>query len=263
MDDFLHFRGYKFFRIAGNTHYISREEQIETFQQPDSDTHIFILSTRTGGLGINLQAANTVIIYDSDWNPQVDLQAMDRAHRIGQTRVVTVYRFVTLGTIEEKITERAVKRLKLDHLIIQKGNLTTQHKAPSVSEMNQIVQFGAQQVLKSKADQVDDSDIDRILNYAEQRTDQLNQELAKLEEAYNLKDFKLDGSNPYEFEGDNYKTKIKKNLVSLGARNRKTVGVFEAEPANGTKRNKKKDWRFKVGGGHPHQFFDTQALDAL
>ena len=77
-----------------------------------------MLSTRAGGLGINLATADTVILFDSDWNPQADLQAMDRAHRIGQTKPVMVYRFMCEGTVEEKIIERAQKKLYLDAAVI-------------------------------------------------------------------------------------------------------------------------------------------------
>ena len=73
-----------------------------------------MISTRAGGLGINLMSANHVIIYDSDWNPQVDLQAMDRAHRIGQKKNVYVYRLISIQTVEEKIIERQAIKLKLD-----------------------------------------------------------------------------------------------------------------------------------------------------
>jgi len=79
---------------------------MDTFNAPGSDIFSFLLSTRAGGLGINLATADIVILFDSDWNPQVDLQAMDRAHRIGQTKTVRVFRFVTEGTVEEKIIER-------------------------------------------------------------------------------------------------------------------------------------------------------------
>ena len=75
-----------------------------------NDIFAFLLSTRAGGLGINLTAADTVIFYDSDWNPTVDQQAMDRVHRMGQTRQVTVYRLVTCGTIEERILLRATQK---------------------------------------------------------------------------------------------------------------------------------------------------------
>ena len=84
----------------------------------NSDKFIFLLSTRAGGLGINLTSADTVIIYDSDWNPQMDLQAMDRAHRIGQTKVVQVFRLITPNTMEVKMIERQTLKLKLDNMII-------------------------------------------------------------------------------------------------------------------------------------------------
>ena len=77
--------------------------------------------TRAGGLGINLQSANVIIIFDSDWNPQVDLQPIDRAHRIGQKKQVIMYRLVTEGTVEDKNVERAARKLKVDHRIMQKG----------------------------------------------------------------------------------------------------------------------------------------------
>lgn len=80
-----------------------------------------MLSTRAGGLGINLATADVVILYDSDWNPQVDLQAMDRAHRIGQTKPVRVFRLITENTVEERIVMRADMKLHLDNLVIQQG----------------------------------------------------------------------------------------------------------------------------------------------
>jgi len=82
---------------------------------------VFLISTRAGGLGINLVSANHVVLYDSDWNPMVDLQAMDRAHRIGQKKKVYVYRLVTANTVEEKLIERQAIKLKLDQLVIQQG----------------------------------------------------------------------------------------------------------------------------------------------
>lgn len=87
---------------------------MQEFTKPNSEYFIFMLSTRAGGLGINLMSANHVILYDSDWNPQVDLQAMDRAYRIGQKKKVYVYRLITKSTVEEKIIERQAIRLKLD-----------------------------------------------------------------------------------------------------------------------------------------------------
>ena len=94
-----------------------------------SQKFVFLLSTRAGGLGINLTAADTVIIYDSDWNPQMDLQAMDRAHRIGQKKPVMVYRLITENTVEVKIIERQTIKLKWDQLVIQQAKNTQKNKA--------------------------------------------------------------------------------------------------------------------------------------
>lgn len=107
----------------------SRDTQIEQFMAEDSSKYIFLLSTRAGGLGINLTAADTVVIYDSDFNPQMDLQAMDRAHRIGQKNCVNVYRLITENTVEEKIVERQMIKLKWDSLVIQQQKNSQKNKA--------------------------------------------------------------------------------------------------------------------------------------
>ncbi|CAK1361083.1 Lymphoid-specific helicase [Cercospora beticola] len=108
-------------RIDGSVAQTDRQEQILDFNDPESDTNIFLLSTRAGGQGINLAAADTVLLFDSDWNPQQDLQAQDRAHRIGQTRPVIVYRFATKGTVEQMLLEKADSKRRLEKLVIQKG----------------------------------------------------------------------------------------------------------------------------------------------
>lgn len=99
LEDYCNYRMYKYCRIDGSTDMYSRDSQIEDFMAEGSDRYIFLLSTRAGGLGINLTAADTVVIYDSDFNPQMDLQAMDRAHRIGQKNMVNVYRLITENTV--------------------------------------------------------------------------------------------------------------------------------------------------------------------
>lgn len=128
LEDYLAYREFDYCRIDGQTQGDLREEQIEEFNAPDSTKFCFLLSTRAGGLGINLATADTVILYDSDWNPQMDLQAQDRAHRIGQTKPVRVFRFVTERTLEEKIVERAERKLHLDALVIQQGRLVDSNK---------------------------------------------------------------------------------------------------------------------------------------
>ena len=92
---------------------------------------MFLLTTRAGGLGINLVTADVVVLFDSDWNPQADLQAMDRAHRIGQTKQVYVFRFITQDAVEERILDRATQKLKLDQMVIQEGRAQQAQKGVS------------------------------------------------------------------------------------------------------------------------------------
>ncbi|KAJ5126995.1 hypothetical protein N7448_007774 [Penicillium atrosanguineum] len=113
-------RGWNCCRIDGAIAQADRQEQIEAFNK-DKQHKIFLLSTRAGGQGINLTAADTVILFDSDWNPQQDLQAQDRAHRIGQTKPVIVYRLATKGTVEQTLLEKADSKRRLERLVIQKG----------------------------------------------------------------------------------------------------------------------------------------------
>ncbi len=107
-------------RIDGAVPQPARRAQIAAFNS-DPACRLFLLSTRAGGLGINLAAADTVVLFDSDWNPQQDLQAMDRAHRIGQTRPVVVYRLATRATVEQLLLETADAKRRLERLVIRKG----------------------------------------------------------------------------------------------------------------------------------------------
>ncbi|KAL8664149.1 MAG: hypothetical protein Q9168_007962, partial [Polycauliona sp. 1 TL-2023] len=116
--------GWNVCRIDGAVKAEDRTEQIDAFNKR-KDFKLFLLSTRAGGLGINLTAADTVILFDSDWNPQLDLQAQDRAHRIGQTRPVIVYRLATKGTVEQTLLERADGKRKLEKVVIQKEKFRT------------------------------------------------------------------------------------------------------------------------------------------
>jgi ATP-dependent helicase STH1/SNF2 len=121
MEDFLHLRGFRYLRLDGSTKADDRSELLKHFNAPDSPYFIFLLSTRAGGLGLNLQSADTVIIYDSDWNPHQDLQAQDRAHRIGQKNEVRILRLITSNSVEERILERAQFKLDIDGKVIQAG----------------------------------------------------------------------------------------------------------------------------------------------
>ncbi|KHN96343.1 chromo domain-containing protein 1 [Metarhizium album ARSEF 1941] len=135
LGDYLSLRGYKFQRLDGTIAAGPRRMAINHFNADDSDDFCFLLSTRAGGLGINLMTADTVIIFDSDWNPQADLQAMARAHRIGQKRPVNIYRLVSKETVEEEVLERARNKLLLEYLTIQAG-VTDDGKAAFKEKLN-------------------------------------------------------------------------------------------------------------------------------
>ena len=124
LEIFLNFHGYRYLRLDGATKIEQRQIMTERFNS-DSKIPVFILSSRSGGLGINLTGADTVIFYDSDWNPCMDKQCQDRCHRIGQTRDVHIYRFVSEYTIEENIFRKANQKRMLDNVVITEGNFTS------------------------------------------------------------------------------------------------------------------------------------------
>ena len=118
LEEYCQLRQFKVARIDGQTKGNDRQEAIDAFSSSDSDYFIFLLSTRAGGLGINLTAADTVIIYDSDWNPQNDSQATARCHRIGQKQEVSVYRLLTRHTYEYEMFERASRKLAIETVVL-------------------------------------------------------------------------------------------------------------------------------------------------
>lgn len=158
--EYLSYRHLPFQRLDGSIKGDIRRQALEHFNAEGSQDFCFLLSTRAGGLGINLATADTVIIFDSDWNPQNDLQAQARAHRIGQKNQVNIYRLVTKGSVEEDIVERAKRKMVLDHLVIQRmdttGRTVLDKKAKNVStpfnkdELTAILKFGAEELFKDE-----------------------------------------------------------------------------------------------------------------
>ena len=146
LEDFLEYLGYKYERMDGKTAGPDRQDAIDRFNAPGAEQFCFLLSTRSGGLGINLATADTVIIYDSDWNPHNDIQALSRAHRIGQQNKVMIYRFVTRDTVEERITQVAKKKMMLTHLVVRPGVGRGQNM--SKKELDDILRFGTEDLFK-------------------------------------------------------------------------------------------------------------------
>ncbi|KAK1722974.1 helicase [Colletotrichum acutatum] len=133
LQDYCELRKWKACRLDGSVSQESRRDQIKEFNE-NPEFKIFLLSTRAGGQGINLASADTVILFDSDWNPQQDLQAQDRCHRIGQTRPVIVYRLATKGTVEEELLMSADAKRRLEKLIIKKGSFKTMGQKMDLKE---------------------------------------------------------------------------------------------------------------------------------
>ena len=218
LEDYSVMRGYKYCRIDGSTAHEDRIAAIDEYNKPASEKFVFLLTTRAGGLGINLTSADVVILYDSDWNPQADLQAMDRAHRIGQTKQVVVFRFVTEKAVEEKVLERAAQKLRLDKLVIQQGRAQQQAKqAASKDELLNMIQHGAEDIFQSAPgsgagagnEQMTDDDIDDILKRGEERTAELNAKYEKLG-IDDLQKFSTDSA--YEWNGQNFENKARQNI---------------------------------------------------
>lgn len=220
LEDYCYFREYPYCRIDGQTDHADRINAIDEYNKPGSEKFVFLLTTRAGGLGINLTSADIVILFDSDWNPQADLQAMDRAHRIGQTKQVKVFRLLTENAIEEKVLERATQKLRLDQLVIQQGRNAAgidlqSGKAGTKNELLDLIQFGAKEVFqKSGKNDSDEIDIEELLSASEEKTKELNKKYEKLD-LNALQNFTNDES-VYEWNGENFKKKDLTSDINIG-----------------------------------------------
>lgn len=273
MEDYMRLTKSEYCRIDGNTSSESRDSQMDVFNAPDSTKFCFLLSTRAGGLGINLATADIVILFDSDWNPQVDLQAMDRAHRIGQKKPVQVFRFITEGSIEEKIIERADRKLFLDAAVIQQGRLAEQHTTVGKDDLMKMVKFGADQILSGKGGSYTDEDIDALIAKGEERTQEMQAKL-KTDAQHNLASFSLlgedEGVDTFDFNGENYREKNKNagNFINLPQRERKrnyNVDEYFQETIHGSAgaraSNSEAKKRKKKNHYHDFQLYDVKKLE--
>ncbi|GAY42250.1 hypothetical protein CUMW_065340 [Citrus unshiu] len=233
--EYMSYKGFQFQRLDGSTKAELRHQAMDHFNAPGSEDFCFLLSTRAGGLGINLATADTVIIFDSDWNPQNDLQAMSRAHRIGQQEVVNIYRFVTSKSVEEDILERAKKKMVLDHLVIQKLNAegrlekkeTKKGSYFDKNELSAILRFGAEELFKE--DRNDEESKKRLLGMD---IDEILERAEKVEE----KEAEGEGGN--ELLPISVVLKMMDALAPRAARNTKSYAEAN-EPERSNKRKKK------------------------
>ncbi|KAG1459923.1 hypothetical protein G6F56_006058 [Rhizopus delemar] len=172
MEDFLNYRGFSYLRLDGSTKSDDRSELLRLFNDPNSPYFIFLLSTRAGGLGLNLQTADTVVIFDSDWNPHQDLQAQDRAHRIGQTKEVRIFRLISTNSVEENILARANYKLDIDGKVIQAGkfdNKSTEEDREAF--LKSLLEDKVDEAGEAESEEIDDEELNEILQRSEMDMD--------------------------------------------------------------------------------------------
>ena len=163
MEDFMRLRAIPYLRLDGATKSDERAGLLKEFNAPDSPYFCFLLSTRAGGLGLNLQSADTVIIFDSDWNPHQDLQAQDRAHRIGQKNEVRILRLISSNSVEEKILERAQFKLDMDGKVIQAGKFDNKSTNEERDAMLRVMLESAEAAEDLETEEMGDDDLNLMM----------------------------------------------------------------------------------------------------
>jgi SNF2 family DNA or RNA helicase len=214
LENFMCLHGHTYFRLDGSTGVEKRQSLTERFNR-DKKIFSFILSTRSGGLGINLVGADTVIFYDTDWNPAMDAQAQDRAHRIGQTRDVHIYRLVTEHTVEENIILKANQKRHLNMLAVEEGNFTTDFfsgeskTGPGVGDMKDLLvgtgavvnatEGGGDTALAAAAMAAAEDEDDR--KATKQSAQEMLNDVAEFDETKKLSSASIDDSNVAKRKG--------------------------------------------------------------
>lgn len=270
LEDHLLYRGFAYCRIDGSTNGEERETMIDDFNSDNTDKFIFLLSTRAGGLGINLAAADTVVLYDSDWNPQMDMQAIDRAHRIGQKNTVQIFRFCTENSVEEKVIQKAYKKLQLDALVIQQGRLQQQDNSKAVGkeDLLSMVRYGAEKIFSSSDSDITEEDVDAIIAKGEEETKELNEKMREFSEKamqFSMQgDQSLYANNPEDEDVAEAPNIAPEQAGAEGARSSKQNANL-GTTANERQRNtsKSSEPRSKMPTIHDFQFFNLPRLREL
>eukprot|EP01122_Echinamoeba_exundans_P000089 TRINITY_DN10072_c0_g1_i1.p1 TRINITY_DN10072_c0_g1~~TRINITY_DN10072_c0_g1_i1.p1 ORF type:complete len:2057 (+),score=467.34 TRINITY_DN10072_c0_g1_i1:166-6336(+) len=198
LEAFLNIHGHTYLRLDGAVKVEQRQKMMERFNN-DNKVFLFILTTRTGGIGINLTGADTVIFYDSDWNPAMDAQAQDRCHRIGQTREVHIYRLISEHTIEENILKKARQKLQLDQ-IIKDGKFTTEffHRVDIrdfITDARKTLEGGPAAEDEAALPNMSDKDLEQALMDAEDETDRIALRQVRAEQAQETEEFNENASS--------------------------------------------------------------------
>nr|XP_020459223.1 chromodomain-helicase-DNA-binding protein 1-like [Monopterus albus] len=208
LQDYMEYRGHSYERLDGSVRGEERNLAVKNFSS--KDIFVFLLSTKAGGVGMNLTAADTVIFVDSDFNPQNDLQAAARCHRIGQNRPVKVIRLLARDTVEEIMYSRAVSKLHLTNIVIEEGRFSLLDQAQTAAaglQLSEILKFGVDKLLSSEESSVQDVKMEKILGLSrggqwveDEDSTLLREELEEEEDGS-----ESDGQNHmYYFEGKDY-----------------------------------------------------------
>ncbi|EGZ28338.1 hypothetical protein PHYSODRAFT_466564 [Phytophthora sojae] len=248
IQDFLTLESFAYERIDGSVRGKERWQSIERFRK-DPETFVFLISTRAGGLGLNLQSADTVIFADSDYNPQTDLQAVARAYRLGQTKPIHVIKFLCANTVEESIYRRSLKKMRMADRIRNLARRTDgdgdENDDDSGKSLLDMIQFGLHRLMEEAAGQDEDAlmkplEEEYIQHILTRRTDHVSEAGADSDDKMvpTLKSDKLLESggdfreeNMYYFEGEDY-TKV----MNTKAKDAELLQKLCAEAANTTKR---------------------------
>uniref|UniRef100_A0AAX7V3Z9 Chromodomain helicase DNA binding protein 1-like n=1 Tax=Astatotilapia calliptera TaxID=8154 RepID=A0AAX7V3Z9_ASTCA len=209
LQDYMEYRGYSYERLDGSVRGEERNLAVKNFSS--KDVFVFLLSTKAGGVGMNLTAADTVIFVDSDFNPQNDLQAAARSHRIGQNRPVKVIRLLARDTVEEIMYSRAVSKLQLTNTVIEEGRFSLLDQAQSAAgglQLSEILKFGIDKLLSSDESSIQDVKLEKILGLSHNGhwvDDEDYSQHEENEEDDEGKGSEADGQNHlYFFEGKDY-----------------------------------------------------------
>lgn len=226
MEDYLRFRNLKYMRLDGSTKADDRQDMLKEFNAEDSEYFCFLLSTRAGGLGLNLQTADTVIIFDTDWNPHQDLQAQDRAHRIGQKNEVRILRLITSESVEEVILERAHQKLDIDGKVIQAGKFDNKSSAEEQEAfLKRLIEEEKDKANDDELDNYDDEEINEILARNDNEKvvfEEMDAERAQEDKVRGTTRLMSDEEVPQVFKED-MSSHLEEKEESSGRRNKKRV----------------------------------------
>ena len=262
LEDYLSFKKYQYERLDGECDSYSRALSIDRFQE-DENSFIFLLSTKAGGLGINLTKADTVIIYDSDWNPQNDIQAQARCHRMGQKNKVNVYRLITRGSYESDLFERASKKLALDFAVLDSAKIASKNddniESPlkNKKELELILKKGAYYIFKDDSNEIDKFCSENIEQILEHRS-------------YTLKDLVSGGNS--KFSKASFNAQINDSAFSQNDFWNKLIGtqsiIENHDKTNknlilGIRRRKKIDYTFRSQGKKEVEKSSDESSDDL